>query len=611
MLLEARRLLLNSRPIVSNALHSMRFLRLFILLFYLPLSVNAQVRIVSVTDDGSLFTHQVNSPELADWLTFKTEGKINKNSFKNLVQVVRFATGSRAEIYEPVSRGFQNGIPSNIKTGTWKPVEGGYEAIVKDKTGKEYKLYLNINHNCAYYSLFNPNAEADFRGNKILKSQPVIGMAFYRQTPYDYEGSNMYIANDGLDVPIKSLPELEYKQIVSDSGFTSKIFRKDIPEAVSDEKQNDQPNAKDTKSRYFEMSLYGIRDSYNIGYNYSNYDLSPIIKQFREKKKGCEMILYIHMDPDLGFSSEISKRLSIKLDSIRHTIDTRDAIYKRFLVTAKMDTIDNVQIDSNTVRFKGRLKLYVIDSFSKKTFSRYYLPLEGEGTNCEEAILSSLSILDTPNHYVIRFMRSGLKGIDEHYSSLLSKDLQTIVADFIPSRLIGHADSEEMESRIEKAIEFLLSTPSDHNKYEESLNFAAFLSYIKSEYHYCGVLRDASRLVGWRQNSAQNKKYNNQAITMLSKIPAQSAFYKEAREEIAEAKRNLRSANEELQDLMREGVEAHTNMIDPKTRDEMKKVKRIEGNTGSGIFTLGVLMAAFAIAAPAAAPAAPIILLII
>lgn len=98
---------------------------------------------------------------------------------------------------------------------------------------------------------------------------------------------------------------------------------------------------------------------------------------------------------------------------------------------------------------------------------------------------------------------------------------------------------------------------------------------------------------------------------MLSKIPAQSAFYKEAREEIAEAKRNLRSANEELQDLMREGVEAHTNMIDPKTREQMKKVKRIEGNTGSGIFTLGVLMAAFAIAAPAAAPAAQIILLII
>ena len=154
----------------------------------------------------------------------------------------------------------------------------------------------------------------------------------------------------------------------------------------------------------------------------------------------------------------------------------------------------------------------------------------------------------------------------------------------------------------------MLSVPKDHAQYSRSINYAAFIAYLKSEYHYRFVLRQASRYVGWENPQTGKDKNNKKAISLLNKIPKESQFYNEALHLKSEARRNLMSVREQLNEVAKMGEDAFDEMLNKNEREKSKV--QVQSNTASGIFTLVVLALAAVMWTPPAAAPTSIILII-
>jgi hypothetical protein len=372
-----------------------------------------------------------------------------------------------------------------------------------------------------------------------------------------------------------------------------------------------RPVKNNSEKMFFEIGLFGVRDHHRIGYNIKNFDLSSIKNKFKEQKKSSKLVLNTKVTPELGFSSASSSFLTNKLDSIKNTIDSRTSPNKRFVITAKLDTTSLKQKDNYT-QFSGNLSLYIIDIVNKKVFNRYDLNnIYGKGINSENAISASLSHINWKQSEISSFIKKGINNINVHYKNLLSKPLEQIISPFIPLKQIGYEEYTEQFEYIEKcfdnAITFLLCTPEDNECYSKSLDYAAFLAYLKSEYHYRSLLKQASKLAGWSNNQTKNKQNNNKALSLLKQIPKESQFYDEASYYKNEARRNLMTEQERLNTVVKMGEEAHKNMLNKNKREE---IVNVQSNTASGIFTLGVLMLASALVAPVSAPASIILIIL-
>ncbi len=386
-------------------------------------------------------------------------------------------------------------------------------------------------------------------------------------------------------------------RLMSNSNETIKM---DISEEFVLKKRGGKP-------QMFYITMYGLSSDHAVGYDYNNYDLTPIIKKYEQKGEKSQMILSTFIKPELGFSEKATKLLSSKIDDVRLSVDSRTSNNKRFLITAKMDTLNIDVITSDSVWFQGVLTLYILDSVNKTIYCKCSInDLSGYGKNSDIAIENSIAILDERHNDIEFFIRRGLKNINIYYENLMSQDLYDIVSAYIPLRFIGYEEKDYEYDKIEKAfdnaVEHLLSVPKDHALYSRSINYAAYIAYIKSEYHYRFVLRQASRYVGWENPQTGKDKNNKKAISLLDEIPKESQFYNEALHLKSEAKRNLMSVQEQLNEVAQMGEDAYLGMLDKNER--VKSKVQVQSNTASGLFTLGVLALAAAMWTPPAAPIA-------
>lgn len=568
----------------------------FLFMFF-ALVVDAQTRIVSVPDDGTKEYQRVGEPELADVLRFYIK------SYSTPIYI-EFKPGSRVIVYEKHPRG-TNKI---LAKGTWTPTSQGYEATIYDNSKKEYRLLLDKYHRIAYHNLFGLNRRD--RYTSIKSSSDVNGLKFYRQTPYGYANSDLYIKLDGNDVAVRSLPQYQVDSIMQDPSIKNQLFKKEMP--INLTKRFSISEIKSENTKPFEIGLFGVTDYRKINYSHNDYDFTSIINKFKLQGKSSEMVLNTIITPELGFSDESAAFLKTKIDSLKNIIDPRTSECKRFVITAKLDTINLNRKSSGDVIFEGNISLYIADIVTKKIFSKYTLcNIVGHGSNPDVAIKNSLCELSNKHSDISLFIKRGFENINIHYTNIFAQDLGDIVSQFIPLRRIGFEETDKsfqsIEDSFDKAVEFLLSTPKDHDEYSTSLKYAAFVSYVKSEYHYRFLLKKISKLVGWSQDQAENKQNNNKALSLLKEIPKESIFYSEAEQFKKAARRNLMSEKEQLAELMKKGEEAHNSLLNKVPKG---KKTNIPGDTASGIFCLGVLLLAASVAAPISAPVSAILIIL-
>ena len=419
--------------------------------------------------------------------------------------------------------------------------------------------------------------------------------------------SNKYSKRYGTPLiyarPFGDLYDGEKKHLTSISSETNRM---DISEEFVLKKRADKP-------QMFYITMYGLSDDHAVGYNLNKYDLSPIIKKYEQKGEKSQMILSTFIIPKLGFSENATKLLASKIDDVRLSVDSRICNNKRFLITAKMDTLNMDVVATDSVWFQGALTLYIIDSVNKAVYCKCSInDLSGYGKNSDMAIENSLAVLDERRNDLDAFIRRGLRNINIYYENLMSLDLYDIVSAHIPLRRIGYEEKDYQYENIEKsfdnAVAYLLSVPKDHAQYSRSINYAAFIAYLKSEYHYRFVLRQASRYVGWENPQTGKDKNNKKAISLLNKIPKESQFYNEALHLKSEARRNLMSVQEQLNEVAKMGEDAFDEMLNKNEREKSKV--QVQSNTASGIFTLGVLALAAMMWTPPAAPASIILIIL-
>lgn len=331
----------------------MRRLSISFLIMFFALVIDAQTRIVSVPNDGTKEYQRVAGPELADVLRFY----IKEKSFYTPIYI-EFEPGARVVVYEKHPKGTNN----ILARGTWAPTPYGYEATVSGR-GK-YALTLDINHKKVHHTLFGMK-----RGGHttINSTSDVYGLAFFRQTPYGYANSDLYIKLGGSDVALSSLPQCQVDSIMQNSSIKAQVFKKEMPINLTKKFSVSKNKSENTKP--FEFGLFGVTDYRKINYSYNDYDFTSIISKFKQQGKSSEIVLNTLITPEFGFSDESAAFLKTKIDSLKNSIDSKTSDCKRFVITAKLDTINLNRKSSDDVVFEGNISLYIVDIVTKKSLA--------------------------------------------------------------------------------------------------------------------------------------------------------------------------------------------------------------------------------------------------